>query len=249
MNAAADILSSYHTYQLNDEKNISLMRRIDCKYIFHFNHLTDILIQFADKYRRLDIDDELIPVYDTLYYDTPDFQMYTNHHNGKADRYKIRHRLYVSSNKGFLEVKHKNNLSIVKKTRIGQNERDDLSKNMAFISAETPYTYDQLKPSISTCYKRITLADFESRERVTIDCNLVFKFRDKSFEAENLVICEIKKNPGGSRNEFENYLLEKRIKPFTMSKYCLGNYYLNDTVKQNLFKEKAIYINKIISTK
>jgi hypothetical protein len=65
---------------------------------------------------------------------------------------------------------------------------------------------------------------------------------------KNLVICEVKKNPGNRQSEFERILKERKIKPFSISKYCMGNYFLNKSVKQNLFKEKALFINKLINS-
>jgi len=175
--------------------------------------------------------------------------MYHHHHNGKADRFKIRHRYYVNSNIGFMEIKHKNNLDIVKKTRIPHMRSSDTEACRSFISQGTPFTFEALIPTVSSVYNRITIANFEHRERVTIDCNLLFQYQGKTLDTGNLVICEIKKNPGKGKSEFENFLMEKRVKPFSLSKYCMGNYYLNNRVKHNLFKQKAIFINKLINTK
>ncbi len=248
MNDLINILSRFHTYALSEEKEIGLMKRIDNKYVFRYEQLNKMLIQSLLSYKRLNINDELFPAYDTFYYDTSDFEMYRFHHNGKANRFKIRHRKYINSNTGFLEIKHKNNQKLIKKIRINQTRSDFINNDNHFIAFETPYTPEQLKPSVSTRYKRITLSDFTNSERVTIDFNLGFSFQGNDFIAENLVICEIKKNLGSKPGNFENILKNTGIKPFTISKYCLGNYFLNDKVKKNLFKEKAEYINKIINT-
>ena len=248
MNTIIEILTGFNTYQPDEVNEVGLMKRIERKYIFHSRHLVELLAELKMNYTRLNIDNVLIPGYSTLYFDTDDFQMYHHHHNGKLDRYKIRHRVYLDSGTGFLEIKHKNNRNIIKKTRINISGNDMLENHEEFISSKSPFTFSQLKPAISSYYNRITFANIENRERITFDCNIEFRYGNRKLDFKNLVICEVKKNPGNRESEFERFLMKRRIKPFSISKYCLGNYFLNESVKQNLFKEKAIFINKLINS-
>lgn len=248
MDDIREILTGFNTYQPDEANEVGLMKRMDRKYIFHYRHLVDLLPELKMNYMRLNIDNVLIPGYNTMYFDTDDFLMYHQHHNGKLDRYKIRHRIYLDSGMGFLEIKHKTNRNIVKKIRINTSRNELLQNHEEFISSRSPFTIPQLKPSISTDYNRITFANIENRERITFDCNIKFRYENRKLDFENLVICEVKMNPGNRESEFERILKERRIKPFSISKYCIGNYFLNDSIKQNLFKEKALFINKLINS-
>jgi len=256
MNRFDDILSSFDTYELNDEKAISLMNRIDKKYVFHIDQLNKILRQAKKKYKRLKIGDSIIPSYETTYYDTDDFFMYTTHHNGKLNRYKVRNRKYLDSTVEFLEIKFKNNKNITDKNRIRRFGHDNVFNDNVFsreerdfIAEHIPYKVEELQTSLYTSFKRITLTNFETKERITIDGNLRFTLHEKAYSPKNLIICEVKKEPGQPMTDFDKILRNLRIKAFRVSKYCLGNYYLNDNVKHNLYKEKAIYINNITKVK
>jgi hypothetical protein len=248
MDSINTILARFDTYDPNEGNEIGLMKRIDFKYIFHLSQLPDILKELKSSYQRLNINKILLPGYDTLYFDTPDFQMYHRQHNGKLNRYKIRHRNYIDSGTGFLEIKHKTNTNIVKKSRINILRHELQDTYNTFISSCSPYNFEQLIPSLTTKYKRISFANFEEQARLTFDIDLNFRYQNQEKEMKEIVICEVKKKPGYHKTEIENLLAEKRIKPFKISKYCIGNYFLNKSVKQNLFKEKAYYINKLINS-
>ena len=247
MNNIEDILSSFKTFDLYTDDKISLMKRIDIKYVLHVNQLEKILQQAIINYKRLKIREYLMPVYETTYYDTNDFFMYTAHHNGRLNRYKIRHRKYINTNTEFLEVKFKNNKKITNKTRMYRSGNKDVlnEEEKDFITNNSPFKAEELHASLNTAFKRITIGNSENKERITIDIGLQFKFIEKEKIPENLIICEVKKEPGKRLTEFEQILRNQRIKPFRISKYCLGNYYLNNNIKHNLYKEKAAYINKI----
>ena len=251
MNNFENILSNFETYDLNNDEKISLMKRIDIKYVLHINQLSNILLQAKKNYKRLRIKDRLMPVYYTTYFDTNDFIMYTAHNNGRLNRYKIRHRKYLDTNTEFLEVKFKNNKKITNKTRIYRSSNTDVlnKADKDFITSHSPFSAEELHSSLKTSFNRVTLINKEKNERITIDSDLKFYFLKKVIIPENLIICEVKKEPGKPLGGFEQILRNQRIKPFRVSKYCLGNYYLNNSVKHNLYKEKAAYINKITCTK
>jgi len=60
-------------------------------------------------YRILDINGVRQNQYDSIYFDTPDLDLYHLHHNDRKNRFKIRYRKYVDSNLSFFELKMKNN--------------------------------------------------------------------------------------------------------------------------------------------
>src|SRR5438105_3236213 len=101
---------------------VKLMNRTDTKFTFNLDQFEDILSDIIENYYVLEIDGKRISRYKTLYYDTTKLNLYIKHHNGELNRYKIRHRSYVESDIGFLEVKFKNNKGRTIKDRIKKKD-------------------------------------------------------------------------------------------------------------------------------
>jgi hypothetical protein len=78
---------------------VKLMDRTDTKFTFNINELPD---SFRMKQKITivywNVEGNRISRYKTLYFDTQNFALYNQHHCGKLNRYKIRHRTYVESN-------------------------------------------------------------------------------------------------------------------------------------------------------
>ena len=120
---------------LEEMDKVSLMNRVDQKFILSFTDLCQIIPQLEAEYRILTICDQNVFTYKTDYYDTPGLNMFTDHHNGKLNRFKIRHREYVESNLEFLEIKFKNNKGKTLKKRVESphftaNRLNSSSKNL-----------------------------------------------------------------------------------------------------------------------
>ena len=92
--------------QLN--ATMSLMERIDKKYLIHTDQLPEILESLGDDYYVLNIQDKQVFAYDNVYMDTRDYAFYMQHQNGHKPRTKLRSRYYVDSNIAFFEFKQKN---------------------------------------------------------------------------------------------------------------------------------------------
>lgn len=204
-----------------------------------------------EQYRIVEIDGERMLSYSSIYFDTEQKDMYTMHHNGKLNRYKIRMRSYLNSGISFLEIKKKNNKGRTSKKRISiLKERFDLGEMQTieqnFVMEKSPYKSDSIVPQLQNFFERITLVDNNLTERVTIDIGLVF--RDLATETvksvNNLVIIEMKQD-GAVKSEFRNYLNELSILPGSMSKYCLGMVLVQPGLKSNGFRKKIRKINKI----
>src|ERR1700749_1249511 len=104
---------------------VKLMNRTDTKFTFTSAQLEMVLSEVLENYFILEVDGKRISRYRTLYYDTFNYNLYTKHHNGELNGYKIRHRTYVESEIGFLEIKFKNNKGRTIKDRIRQNDVPD----------------------------------------------------------------------------------------------------------------------------
>jgi hypothetical protein len=225
------------------------MDRTDTKFVFHASNISKILNTLKGNYKVLQVNNKVLSYYETLYYDTQNFDLYLQHHNGKLNRYKIRHRTYVDSNSGFLEVKHKSNKGRTLKTRIRkQNVPYNFDANsLKFLESKLPFTPTLLIPKLWVNYHRITLVNLEIGERVTIDTGLEFIDTEKNKIAlNNLVIAEVKqdkKNPSA----FISAMKQFGIRPGSISKYCMAVSYLNTQLKTNSFKLKLNQISKIIT--
>ncbi|MGD9930076.1 MAG: polyphosphate polymerase domain-containing protein [Mangrovibacterium sp.] len=223
------------------------MDRFDKKYIFQAGLIPEFLEKAAKQYVILESSETRIFRYTSDYYDTPAFAMYTHHHNGKKNRYKIRVREYLDSGDKFLELKHKNNRSFTRKKRIAYFDDFPLSTTEGhdFIRKNTNVDPASLQYALTTRYKRITLVNKNKTERITIDFNLHLSTLTNQVKLENLAIAEIKSNDRHFRSQFNQQLRLHRIKQEKFSKYCVGMALLIRDVKNNLFKEKIQKIKKI----
>ena len=113
---------------------IRLMNRTDTKFVTNIATLRKLLKLAVWQYRAQEIEGKRQARYYTMYFDTPDMQMYTCHHSGHANRQKLRIRSYVDSGLNFLEVKTKNNHKRTRKKRTTMFDFDPLApaRNIAF---------------------------------------------------------------------------------------------------------------------
>ena len=142
-----EISNAIHGFKkitLEEMNAVSLMKRTDTKYIVNVNFLAPILEDLQKEYQVLEIDNRRIMNYSSVYFDTPEFKFYFDHHNGKVNRTKIRQRKYVDSELTFLEIKQKNGKGETNKSRIKIPDFElDLSiKSKEFISEVTGQKFD-----------------------------------------------------------------------------------------------------------
>jgi len=236
--------------KLNEMDQVKLMNRIDQKFWFHEANLLPILQSVSEDYFILDIEGQSEFPYTSTYYDTPDKRMYTLHHNGKLNRYKIRRRSYISSGLSFLEIKYKNNKGLTDKKRLPAkfNAGPFTPEEREFIQDLTPYCSEHLTPSLSNKFVRLTLVNRNFRERCTIDRHLEFKKNGAWFQLQNLTIIEIKTEGRQMPSPLKLALNEERIRASGFSKYCMGMAFTNRNLKRNRFKKKIRSIEKTIQT-
>lgn len=246
-----NVLNTFDPVSLQEMDSVKLMNRIDTKFIINSKRLPHLLAEAAKGYDALEIDGQRITPYSTVYFDTDDLQMYTMHHNGKKNRYKVRMRAYENSGQSFLEVKHKNNRGRTSKKRI-EIEHEQFTHmafsevNRPFLENRVPYPVEALQPVLRNYFSRITLVDRNKTERITIDLGLKFRNVETNSEApmDDLIIIEIKQD-GAVKSVFRSLLDQMHVLPGSMSKYCLGMVLVKPGIKMNRFKTKIRRINKI----
>jgi hypothetical protein len=249
MNAVANHIDLFERVSLAEMDSVKLMNRTDKKFCLHLSQLPEILNNITPYYNVLAIQDKTIMPYDTVYFDTPDDQMYLCHQNGKLNRYKVRSRKYVVSDDTFLEIKFKNNKGRTLKERISRKD-DSLSlypDELAFLNDGTPYNSTLLVPKIRSLFNRITLVNKEFTDRVTIDLLPGFDNGTASVQLKNLVIVEVKQSKSSRPARIVEELQQHKIRMAGFSKYCMGRALLEPKLKKNNFKPQLLRIHKDFS--
>lgn len=241
------ILNQFDPITLAEMEGVKLMDRTDTKFTFNISYFESVLLEAKKHYRVVEIEGNRICRYKTLYFDTPDFSLYNQHHSGKLNRYKIRHRTYVESNIGFLEVKFKSNKGRTVKNRIKEIGIPNINSGKAyeFLSNILPFDPSLLSPKLWINYSRITLVNKTSAERLTLDLYLEFQKDEEVQQLNQLVIAEVKRD-SKTTSPFITILKNNHISQGSISKYCFGVASTFSEVKKNNFKLKLLNVNKII---
>jgi hypothetical protein len=237
-------LEAFDTISLREMDSVSLMDRTDMKFPLSFQDLEQLLAILPANYRVLAIAGQRVFSYRTDYFDTADMSMFNDHHNGRMNRFKIRHREYIESQLSFLEVKFKSNKGRVTKSRI-EAAKEDHPAFEGFVSTNTPYDPSHLMAILVNRFYRFTLVDKQLKERVTVDFNLTFNDKHCQIGLNGLVIIELKQSRKDKSSMIYQVLKDRSIRPASISKYCLGVSLLNSCAKYNNFKKTILMINKL----
>ena len=242
----APSLSQFEPIALKEMNSVSLLKRIDTKFLTTETKLLEVLPYLQNDYRILEIDENRLMNYATLYFDTDDLRSYMEHHNGKAKRQKIRIRKYIDSDLCFLEIKEKQNSGMTNKTRctIADLETTLSTKSKEFIKKTTKKDL-VLKPVLYNYFQRFTLVNTQRSERVTIDSCLNYKTDDITKALQNIVVIEVKQEKQNAQTPIYKALKANKIRTSSFSKYCIGVANLFKDTKANRFKELNLKINQL----
>lgn len=256
LSSVEEAVSAIPPITLEEMDSVKLLNRIDSKYLTDETALLRVLADAkAAGYRALETEGAKISPYNSVYYDTPELRMFTDHHNKRLVRQKVRTRVYENSGDAYLEIKRKNNKGRTKKkrTHIPAAELQDFSHDavaVEYLAGHSNYTVDMISPVLSTAFRRITLVNPAKTERLTIDTSLMFtNFRTgKKASLGSAVIIELKQD-GHAASQMKNILLDHRIHPARVSKYCVAVTLTDPLSKHNRFNLKVRLIEKIINKK
>ncbi|MDR0698534.1 MAG: polyphosphate polymerase domain-containing protein [Tannerella sp.] len=245
-------INNFATISLDEMTDIRLMDRIDSKFVVPISIMPQLLNAMIPLFRVQTILGKRIARYLTQYFDTPTLDFYLMHQNGKLNRQKIRIRSYTDSDLSFLEIKNKNNRGQTNKKRIPVNiscisSVDELGEGKFFLDKHSRFASDSLVPALRTSFRRMTFVNNRVSERITIDVDLSFR-NDRTGNTcslDNLMILELKQG-GRQHSDFREILGNLHIKPCSFSKYCMGIFLTDTSVKSNRFKYKMTVINKLI---
>ena len=245
-----ELLDAFKPITLEEMKSVKLMNRTDTKFVTNTRKLSQLLEMAQQDYYVQDISGQRNLDYDTTYFDTTAFDMYTQHQCGHLNRQKIRFRTYCISDLQFMEVKTKNNHGRTKKKRIEVTDMDltDATKRQ-FLHKHLRYDVEQLQPVLSNHFSRITLVNKAMTERLTIDTALKFHnlMNDNCKDMGQLVVIELKRD-GLVYSPILQMLRRLSIQPHGFSKYCMGSALTGaDYLPVNRFKSKLIEVNKLVN--
>ncbi len=240
------ILKKLKPISLKEMEHVSLMNRMDTKYIGSTDKLPDLLNELVDHYKVLEINNCRVFPYKTEYFDTKHFQMYKNHQNGKLNRYKVRNREYVSVSQQYLEVKFKNNKGRTIKSRIKREHEEDTftTHEYNFLQDNSPFCPYELELKLFNQFNRITLVGMN--ERITLDVDLAFTDKnDITITFPEIFVLELKQDRINKASSVQKVLKKYKIRSQSFSKYCMGTASLNENVKSNMLKQKFNLIKKL----
>jgi hypothetical protein len=198
-----------------------------------------------DNHKILQIDQTRVFNYNTNYFDTVDFQFYTDHHNGFLNRIKVRQREYINSGLKFYEIKRKLPGEQTEKIRIFIDHlSEQLSTDQYQMIDYKRLRNRPLEIKLSNIFDRMTLTSHNLEERITIDTNITFINEEQKEILSDVVILELKQPRFDVNNLIVQTLKKMRIYPNSFSKYTIGVALLNLHRKQNQFKPQLLKISQ-----
>ena len=208
----------------------ALLRRFDTKYIVQQDLLSEIYTSLPENFLVLLNEERLSTPYTTCYYDTSLLDTYFDHLKKRRKRFKIRTRFYNTPHDGYLEIKIKKPREQTEKIRWSYDVAgigDTLTPehiahlNEALASAAYPPLKQTYQRTVTTEFVRTTLYSPVSKERITVDTELVVADIQRSLAiGTHHAIIEIKSPTQVGHTH--RILTQLGIRPVSISKYCLA---------------------------
>lgn len=243
-------LQAFEPISLNQMERVALLNRTDTKFMLSEGQLEALLARLPADYWLLEMESGRIHPYQTLYFDTPNFDLYLEHHAGKRNRHKIRSRRYLSNNLSFLEVKAKQGANQTVKNRVQTPEMVTYLNTHTnhFLADYLPAGEPALEPKLWNTFSRLTLVGKNYQERLTLDLNLQFFNNEAVVPLSGLVIAELKQAGQNRQSPFMAHIQTLGVRPAGFSKYCIGVALLYPHLKHNNFKPKLREMWKVANT-
>lgn len=245
-------LGQFSSIGLEQMDAVALMDRTDVKYLLTVHQLQAALGALSRDYWALVVNETRLSGYETVYFDTPDFALYLQHHNGRRQRYKVRTRHYVETNQSFFEIKLKTGNGRTSKRRLEiplPTINNVLEMTMALAVGQLPLASASLISTLTNKFSRITLVGQHRPERVTLDLNLQFQADGEEVALPGLVVAEVKQAGLPRDSAFVKYMQAAHLPPVSFSKYCIGVALLYPHLKHNHFKPVLQRVDQFLGDK
>lgn len=225
---------------------VKLQDRMDSKFAFPEGELDAVLFEMSLHYRCLEVDGARGTAYRSLYLDTTDLRSFTDHHNGRTFRNKVRYREYLGSGLCFLEVKRKTGRGRTDKRRMKVDAIPEVppQEHLRFIQ-EASGRMEPLVPVLWNHFTRYTFVHRTLPERLTIDLGLGFSTAKGAASLSGIVVAELKQERVDRGSPFMQMMRRRGHRPSGMSKYCIGALLLKPALKYNAFKPTLLHLRKL----
>ena len=229
--AAAPWFDQFEPVSLDElDERVSFQRRVDNKYLLAWDRFAELALPLRESHDALEIDGKRLFSYSSVYFDTPDLLCFREHVEGRVPRFKVRSRAYHESGVCSFEVKVKvDDDETVKENleyelsnhgQITPEARRFLEEVIASsIGRDAP---EELRPALTTRFRRGTLGARDGSDRITIDFELRLERPDHTTVCldPGHVVVETKSESGEGR--FDMIMREAGHPPISLSKYRLG---------------------------
>ena len=242
-----DLIAAMEPISLDDLDGVKLLDRIDTKFVLRDWQLIEILQRVADDYFVLNTTHDRVNRYHTLYFDTPDLALYSQHHNDVRRRHKVRCRQYVDSDLYFLEVKFKAGGQRTIKSRLQTPAMVEQleGETLAFVAEHCPVDANRLEAVIWNSFNRITLVSKVRQERLTLDIDYRHGWQGRESRLPGIAIAEVKQRKFSFESDFLRQLRPFNIRRTGFSKYCTGIADVYPQVKYNRFKRRFLMLERL----
>jgi len=240
------LLQSFSPVALHETGASLTVQRFDTKFLLNIKCLPALLQGLQPYFSVLEINGQRVHDYETLYFDTPDFKLYYDHHNDKPNRMKVRVRKYGSSGEVFFEIKHKLKGMRTGKLRLPQQKMMfEIGEEEWNLIRQTGKTIRGLERKLSTDFSRISLAGNNLDERITFDTSLLFHNATGQINFGNVMVMEVKHLQAKPSEAVRALVHQLHLVQHPFSKYAIGVALLESSVKHNLFKPTILQLKKI----
>ncbi len=202
-----------------------LQTRKDRKYLVPRHIVTGLLTALDGEWQVLTIAGARNFRYESVYFDTEGLASYLGAARRRPHRFKVRTRSYLDSATCMLEVKTRDARGRTVKHRFPHDfaQRaqltDDAKRFIATID-QAVEAVDELRPNLTTTYRRATLVHADSAARVTVDLDVAWARPDECHTTLGDALVETK--TPGQPCAFDRTLWRSGYRPVTISKYCTG---------------------------
>lgn len=211
-----------------------LQTRVDRKYVVPADVVRDLLVVHGDS-AVLEIDGSVALRYESVYFDSADLACFRAAATRRRRRFKVRTRTYLDTGVCLLEAKTVGGRGQTVKRRVahplqrrawlGEHARAVLGE---WLGPDLPV----LVPALTTTYRRSTLVDRVTGERVTIDADVRATTPDgRSAAVCAGVVVETKALRGATATD--RWLWAHGYRPTRISKYAVGLAVLTPELRAN----------------
>lgn len=204
-----------------------LQTRVDRKYLVPPDPFARVVDRLGAAHRVLEIDGLRTFRYESVYFDTARLDSYLGAARGRRHKFKVRTRTYLDSAACVLEVKREGGPEETIKDRVEhpmaqRAALDEAGRRFVADRVDLPREdLDQLKPALTTTYRRMTLVDLRNGSRITCDSELELTDRTgRSVGMADHVLVETKAT--GAAGGVDRLLWRDGIRPVRISKYAVG---------------------------